>query len=219
MKRLLIPLMLVAVSLSAQPSGRLDSLRVRAYVSMNMQVTGTALVTSAVVNRIINQSIGTVCSDFVDALQKYDTVALTGSVEAGSLNTDCLEVLKVWRMLGDSIRVKLYPESVYTKSPGDTTGSKQNLLDASSPAYFRIVGQYISTFPKFMKPGGYVDSLLVQYQATDRQLRDDSMATAIAGNYIDALDWLILSNLYAYRSMTVDAAYWQGKYDRKKGVK
>lgn len=207
-----ILVLICVASVTAQPSGRLDSLRYRAFASMNLPTSGTALMTAGIGNRVVNQSIGTVCNDF-PAIEKYDTLVWTIAAEGATLPTDFLQIEDVWRMYGDSIRVKIYPESLYTKGPGDTTGSKQNLSDASSPAYYSISSWTIAPFPKYMKPTGYVDTILIKYRACDAWLTSDTLATKIAPNYMDALDWLVLANLYAIRSMYGDAAYWQGKYN------
>jgi hypothetical protein len=212
---ILVPLLLAMTAKAQSP--RLDSIRVRAFRSMNFAVTGNALVTPAIANQVINQSIGTVCNDF-PAIVKFDTVTVTITTEGAALASDFLAVQKVERIVGDSLRIRLYDDSLYTKGPGDTSGSKQTLNTAFSPSYYRIAGSTIALSPKYMEPTGFTCDLLIQYQAADRQLTADSMSTAIATNYIDALDWLVLSNLYALRSMYGDAGWWMAKYRGKKGI-
>jgi hypothetical protein len=146
------------------------------------------------------------CTRF-PALEKFDTVMITSSVEGGALPSDFVRLLQVWRIKGttkrlpltymepDSFRVKMKTENLY----------EQDKTDPLSPEYYYTYGRRLMQLPKWSK--SETDSLLIQYLALDVKMASDSDTTVILPEYLERALSYACALLAALRNNLDDAAW------------
>ncbi|MDF1546097.1 MAG: hypothetical protein P1R58_13470 [bacterium] len=165
-------------------SPRLDSLRATVLLQLRAASTGTRYLTEAVVNTAVNRGLAATCTRF-PALEKFDTVTITKTIEGGALPSDFVRILYAWRIIGtdkrlaltymepDSFRVTMKSEGLY----------EQKKNDDLSPEYYYTYGRKLMQQPKWSKDE--TDSVLVQYLAVDAQLASDADTTIILPEYLE----------------------------------
>lgn len=187
MKRLMIVLLLLCGSVSAQIPARLDSLRVRVFTNLKLGSSGSSSITTAMVNQKINDAQTAVCQDF-DAFEKFDTLLVHSGLEGDTIANDFLRVSMCDRM-SQGLRypmIQIKPEERWEKGEMKT-GADYDPADTTKPRYFYVYANRLVTYPRDKKPSTKPDSLFVGYWAIGRVLTADSVSTDIYPEFRDAL--------------------------------
>lgn len=214
MKKLLIALLFLAVSASAQISPRLDSLAVRAMWQINAPTTYTDLLTSAKVYNAINLAIYQVCVDF-PAIPKFDTVYIDSTMEGGALNSDFLRARDCFMIYGDTARIPMVlitADSLHKFKPTIET-NVQGADDTVGSVYFIIHDTTFTVYPKWRIS---TDSLRVSvnYFAMDTVLTAAASATSIAPEYRQKIIDFTCKIFEEIRGNYGRADYWQKQYGK-----
>lgn len=225
MVRVLIVILLLAVSASAQVSGRRDSLRQYALDKCFLPTAGTDAATAAKLNRQLNLCIYEVSTDF-PAVEKWDTVVFSMADQAGLLNADFDRIASVARIVGDTtikIYVPMSPfvfDNAFDANLG-FAGVKHNRGDSAQPrgyATFRgsDKGWRLFVYPREAKPADAADSFLVHYYAIGRQLDSDTAQTDIHPSYFDELLSLYAGRIQELRMNYAAADRFLAQYESRK---
>jgi hypothetical protein len=211
---LVIGLILLYASGAEAQSMRRDSIKAAVFDMVCIPTAGTDIVTSGRANRAIEQAIGDVCRDF-PALIKYDTVTLTSTSDALSLNSDFLDAQGCFRMVGDSLRIPLkrtnYDSLVSIFTRKETALGKPD--DIKQPRYFWITGSYINFYPKYSN--SYDDNLyLIEYRALASAPVADTSQINIDILYRNELLYATAAKVSYLRKNYGESGQWLALYDR-----
>lgn len=194
-KRILICLLLLAGTVYAQPSDRLDSLRLRVYNKAGLSESGTSLIPTATVNSYLNSAAWRVAKDF-PAVMKYDTVHLS------PLEVDYSDTLSARFMRPKHAR-NYFALPSSTERPGGDTGfviltfvedeaaframggqiGASRVLDGIGPTYYTIVNKTVSVLPA----PGLSDTLFIAYYGEPTYMSAASTRCGVSPEYL----WLV----------------------------
>lgn len=220
MKKLILFLLLCATSLLAETSPRRDSIRVAAFGQLGIPTAGTALVTTAQANRIINEAVEEVSTHF-PAIEKFDTVVIYPTTIGGSLPSDFSTIRWAEMIIApgeDSAFIPMkyvLPDSLFDVR-GGSTGASDATKKARAARYYHTHGNQLMIYAKFVGAEGDSVQVLVAYYAIDAALDADTATTDIAPGYRSALrDW-ICYRLELFRYHYEAATFYAVRYDKAK---
>lgn len=189
MKRLLLCLLLVAGSVSGQV--RRDSLRVSALDLLAISSTD-ALITTARVNRIIDEAVREVSANF-PAIEKLDTVVIYTTTEGGALASDFSQAWWAQIMVDDSVRIPLTyrePDTLY-EARGGSDGVSDAGKNVTQQRYYYTHAGRLMLYSKYGTGEGDSLFVLLAYYAVDDAMSADTTTTSISDAYRAALmDWI-----------------------------
>ena len=218
-KVLLVFVLALFVGTVNAASLRLDSLRTECFDKLNIPDAGTRTITTAIGNRLINQAINEICTDF-PALEKIDTIIVYKEDEGGVLPSDFVALKNVFLMDGYTVRIPLKIVGADTlrklfNSEGQVKHDKSNPM---SIAYAFKYARRLMLLPKYAKDTAAIDSFLVYYYATDAQLTNDTDSTLIEKRFRGVLISYATSEMATIKNDYEKAAYYRRLYDQAKGV-
>ena len=218
MKKLLIALCLLSVTVSAETSPQLDSIRIAAYNQIGVPAAGTLRITGAIANAIINYGIQKVSTDF-PAVEKLDTIVIDTVSEGGALSSDFVRIRWAQLMQGFDQRIPLeylVEDSLFLIKPSDeqTKAKADNLTD--SRYYYTMAGKLL-IWPKMVIGDVMADGdsalVLIGYYAVGDALSSGTDSTNIPSEYRDELIAWVCHRLEALRYRYNASAFWKAQYD------
>jgi len=217
---------LLAASAAAEPSvpGRLDSLRARLELRLNLPAGGNNLVTVGVMNAALNEAVGEVCQDF-NAYPRFDTLVARPDSEGMALPTDFLRLRAVYRIIpkygsqpavrfplepvaaGDSLWRAIKDLAELELEPGDQIGPRRYSL-----------GNRLLLHPKYDRRSAADTALyLIDYYAIAPLMAADTDTVAVDPKYRAALLDKAAELCATVRQDWTVAAKWLEAYEVKVG--
>lgn len=197
-KFVVLAILIAAPSLRAVdlPLTTLSELRVAVLNQMEHSTSGTALLTTAIIDEAVNRAQLKVASDF-PAVEKLDTIWIgAGStMKFYALNDDFLKLNWTFKYRGDTMLAIEYapPQTLYQRDAGRTANVSQP-DNVSYPRYCFIsrsehngkISPKLFFFP-MASMTATVDTILISYYSLSNELVDDNDSTEIAPEYRDPL--------------------------------
>lgn len=168
----LITIFIVFLSASgwAATSARLDSTRVSVFGKLNIPIAGNSVVTTAIANTAINESIQRVCRDF-PAVEKLDTIVLSKTAHDYALNSDFDRLNWAIRFDGQKIITMEYaPVTQLFDAEGGFAGADPKFNDVSAPRYTFAFNKRVWVYSQ-VNPAVDLDTMIVAYYAIDSLLQ------------------------------------------------
>lgn len=214
---ILIILALSPISVSAQRSMRLDSLRYDVFRMLQMNTAGDSVTNVDRANVFINMANQQVCNDF-PAIEKLDTITLNADSTALGVNSDFLNAQ--WVYLDSSNQ--WYPMQPVTRDEhatlygviGGRAGVEQDASDPGNLRRYWIHADQFFTYPKYK--AGPVTKVIIAYNAEDANLSSNSSVSQVKSNYRKAILYFSCYLIKASEQMYDIAQFWLGMYEREK---
>ena len=165
---------------SADWMSRRDSIRVAAWLQLNIPSGGTVAVTTAGTNDVINQ-MAQLISSRLPAVEKLDTVVGSSDSSQYSMNADFRAVHAVIKLSGDSMLIPLsytIVDSIYDKAGGIA----KLVPDYESPSQPRFAWSFASKLFFVPKPQ-FSDTFFVEYYAYANELNSDTAHTNLLPDF------------------------------------
>lgn len=214
---ILIILALSPISVSAQRSMRLDSLRYDVFRLLQMNTAGDSVTNVDRANVFVNMANQQVCNDF-PAIEKIDTITLHVDSTGVALNSDFLNAQ--WVYLDSSNQ--WYPMQSVTRDEhttlyemiGGRAGVEQDASDPGNLRRYWIHNDKLFVYPKFK--AGPVTKVIIAYNAEDSTLGADASTTQVKSVYRKALLYFTCHLIKASEQMYEISQFWLGLYEREK---
>ncbi len=223
MRLLLIVLfvVLLCTTVTAEIPGRLDSLR--SYVARQLKIdsSGTNNISESAMNSAINRAINEVSVKTLN-IEKLDTLFMTLDSEGVAFAGDFSNTMGVRSVmfmshdtLNEPFRIALeskHPDSLFPLRPSKDK-SEHELANPLDPRYYWIFAKRLYVYPKWAKPYDTA-RYLVEYYARDGKIQDDADITTVDSDYREAIIMYACNIIEATRHNFTAAAWYLGQYER-----
>ncbi len=203
---------------------RLDSLRGRLELRLNLPAGGNSKVTQAVMNAAINEALGEVCQDF-NAYPKVDTLVARPDSEGVAWPGDFLRLRAVGRIIPrfghhPAVYYPLQPvsdEDTLWRQVKDLSELELNPGDPIGPRRY-VVGSRLFLYPKYDRRSSSDTALyLIDYYALAPQVAVDTDTVMVDPKYRAALLDKAAEMCATVRQDWDVAAKWLQAYELKVG--
>lgn len=208
----LIIFLFIPSLLSAQIPALMDSLKFylcNQYI--NIDTTGTALLSKQDLFHFINFGIQQTCEDF-PAIEKLDTLYVYSDSEGVSLPSDFLRIEAAFRMVDSTIRVPFAITTVKEILIEQATGEsvKQSKASIFSPNNAHVFKQRLMFTPKYVRDDSL--NILLYYYARDTWKIHKDSSTQIISKYREKILLYAAAQIWMLRGRPDKAALYQALY-------
>lgn len=211
---LIVAVVLLAASASAQIPHSLDSLELYVLEGLSLPSTGGNNTTLAKVRHSLGRANHQVSEDF-PAIEKLDTLFVYKDSIGARLPADLRSIVAAYRIIGVTKRIPLAPRTPaeIIVEQGTTPAATHDETSDFSPRYYKTHGDWFKTYPKWSRD----DSMAVEleYLANDEWMVDGTTDSVLTeSTYRNAIIVWALADLWAQRGRLDKSKFYLEWYDR-----